>query len=73
MPDDPWGSSLLARQGDAGVLGRLLDSFRNYLRLLARLGIEASLRVKVDPSDVVQDTLLKASQKFEPLSVILAA
>ena len=42
----------------------MLDTYRNYLRLLARTGIDASLQGKADPSDLVQDALLKASQRF---------
>jgi RNA polymerase sigma-70 factor (ECF subfamily) len=53
-----------ARGGDPEALGRLLDLYRNYLKLVARSLIGAALRVKVEPSDLVQETFLKAHREF---------
>src|SRR5436190_23358604 len=56
---------LLARQGNEQALGELLEHFRNYLELLARLEIGRRLQMKVDTSDLVQDTFLEAHRNFK--------
>jgi RNA polymerase sigma-70 factor (ECF subfamily) len=53
-----------ARRGDASARGELLELYRNYLRLVARSLISAALRVKLEPSDIVQETFLKAHREF---------
>ena len=37
-----------------------LERFRNYLRFLADIKLDRRLRSRVDPSDIVQETLLRA-------------
>lgn len=53
-----------ARAGDSDTLGQLLASYRNYLKLLARIEIGRRLQGKVDASDIVQETFLDAHRQF---------
>jgi RNA polymerase sigma-70 factor (ECF subfamily) len=48
-------------------LGQLLELYRNYLELLARLQLGRRLQGKVDPSDLVQETFLEAHATFGQL------
>jgi RNA polymerase sigma-70 factor (ECF subfamily) len=53
-----------ARRGDRHSLGELLTLYRNYLMLLATTQIERRLQPRVSPSDIVQETMLRAHRHF---------
>jgi RNA polymerase sigma-70 factor (ECF subfamily) len=65
-PPDAIPERLLeqARAGDPTARGQLLELYRNYLRLMARSLINQPLRVRLDASDLVQETFLKADREF---------
>ncbi|MBN1908917.1 MAG: sigma-70 family RNA polymerase sigma factor [Pirellulales bacterium] len=57
-----------ARRGDEACREELFARCRNYLGYVARAQVESWLRVKVDASDVVQQTMMEAHRDFERFS-----
>jgi RNA polymerase sigma-70 factor (ECF subfamily) len=53
-----------AQGGNREALGRLLELCRHYLMLVANQELTPAIWSKVDPSDIVQDTLLEAGRDF---------
>jgi RNA polymerase sigma-70 factor (ECF subfamily) len=64
MMENPEQLLQEARAGDTATLGRLLELYRRYLALLARVQIGKRLQGKVDGSDLVQETFLDAHRNF---------
>jgi RNA polymerase sigma-70 factor (ECF subfamily) len=64
MTANPEQLLQVARGGDAETLGKLLELYRRYLAVLARVQIGQRLQGKVDASDVVQETFLDAHRNF---------
>jgi RNA polymerase sigma-70 factor (ECF subfamily) len=62
-----------ARRGDADALGRLLESYRPYLRVLVRPFHEGRLQARLDDSDLIQDALLQAHRGFASFAGTTAA
>jgi RNA polymerase sigma-70 factor (ECF subfamily) len=63
-PDNPGVLLQAARAGDASARGQLLELYRDYLKLLARLQLDQRLQSKLDASDVVQEAFLQAHRVF---------
>ncbi|MFI5457729.1 MAG: sigma-70 family RNA polymerase sigma factor [Isosphaerales bacterium] len=54
-----------ARGGDREALGQALASVRDYLLLVANEQLEPALKAKGNPSDLVQETFLRAQRGIE--------
>ena len=55
----------LAQSGSSEALGRLLEKCRQYLLLVANRELDADIKAKVGPSDLVQESLMEAHQAFD--------
>src|SRR5271166_3526635 len=64
-PGPPTNDLLVrARAGDEDARGQLLEAYRSYLTLLARVQLGRRLQGKVDPSDLVQEAFMEAHRDF---------
>src|SRR5687768_903331 len=54
-----------AKSGDETALAELFDRYRKRLRQMVRLRLDRRLQGRVDPSDVLQDAYVEASQRFQ--------
>ena len=53
-----------ARRGEANCLGKLLQYYGNYLKLLVTTHLDAKLRARCSPSDIVQESYFEAHRDF---------
>jgi RNA polymerase sigma-70 factor (ECF subfamily) len=53
-----------ARAGDREAFGELLAHYHHYIRLLAQTLIGTTLKLRMDPSDLVQEAFLEAHRDF---------
>ena len=65
--DSPNVNRLLSQllEGETSALGELMGAHRPYLRRIVELRMDAALRRRVDPSDVVQETQLVVAQRID--------
>ncbi|MEM7476171.1 MAG: sigma-70 family RNA polymerase sigma factor [Planctomycetota bacterium] len=54
-----------ARAGDTEQLGQLLQFYFNYLTVLASTQLDHRLRKRLNPSDLVQETMMAAHRDFQ--------
>jgi RNA polymerase sigma-70 factor, ECF subfamily len=66
--DMPLNAEQLLKQAQAGVpecLGRLMEYYGNYLKLLVAMHLDEKLQARCSPSDVVQETYCEAHRDFK--------
>ena len=66
MAEDTTTEQLVERvqRGDTSAMGELMDRHRDRLRRMVSFRIDPRLSARVDPSDVVQDSLAEAVEKL---------
>ncbi len=67
MPEERSDYSELLRRaggGDQHALGELFDLHRGRLRRMVQIRLAQSLKGRIDPSDVLQDTFLELSRSL---------
>ena len=60
--NDPYALLADAREGNQEALGRLLEMYRPYLKLLSRLEFNRRMQSRLDSSDLIQETALQAQR-----------
>ncbi|KKL28723.1 hypothetical protein LCGC14_2372300 [marine sediment metagenome] len=65
QPRDASDLIAAARHAEPGAVDRLLTVYRSYLALLAEVWSKRCPNGKADPSDLVQETLLKAMTRLK--------
>src|SRR6185436_15518189 len=53
-----------AGRGDLQAVNRLFSSHREYLKRVINIRLDQQLRGRIDPSDVVQETLVVANRRI---------
>jgi len=64
VPFDWLACIQAAQAGSASALGQLLEACRAHLLAVADRELDADLRAKASPSDLIQETFLDASRDF---------
>ena len=66
QPSSVSFDTVLQQARDEGrlAIAELLESYRHYLRLLARVQLCKNVQIRVSPSDVVQESMLAAQKAF---------
>jgi RNA polymerase sigma-70 factor, ECF subfamily len=54
-----------AGQGDEAARRQLLERYRGYLKRMVAVRLDRRLAARVDPSDVVQETLVEAARRLD--------